>query len=1059
MLTATEAPDGSAASAPPARPARRIASWIAKAVLSFLIALMLAVGAIGLLLDTDLGHRLILDRVAAIAPDSGLRIRIGRIGGSIWGRTELRDVRLYDPEGLFAEAPQMELEWQPLAWLWGRLVIHQATSDLIIVQRAPQLLDDDEPTLPRSDLHIGRLDIAQLRFGEAVTGTRRVARVTGEVEYRRGRFLLDLDATMRGGGDRLALLIDAAPDRDEFDLDLALDAPAGGVLAKMLGVSRPLRLEANGDGAWHNWRGQALIDIEGRRSGELRLSAASGLYGATGWIEPGPLLAGSAAGLAAPRTLIGAEARFDEGVLAGRLAARSAAMRLAATGAADLREDRFRDLGVTFELLRPAGPLRDVAGAGTRVTALLNGPFGDASVAYRAAVPRLLLGSAWLDGVAASGSGRWTRAGVSLPVTATARAVGGVGEEAAALLRDLRIDGTVRTANGRLEAEALRFASRALRGRLRLRMDLESGRYAVGGTAAADAYRLAGLGPIDLTADFRAASGSPLSATMRGLVRRAENEALAWAAGGPLRIETQVAGGASGAIGLPNMRFTAPRLQLSGRGTIAPGAGLRFEGAGRQASLGPLALRLDGTATAPRIGLRLARPPGSLGLRQVTLDIEAAASGYAYRARGGSPLGPFSARGRFAADRIDVAALSVSGATAAGVLRPSGSGVTGALDFRGSLSGPLVLTAAGVGQRVEAHLIAIDARLGALPIGSGRLDATVAMTGEALEGRVRFAGASDRLWEAAGTDAIRLSGPLTLDAAISGSVSRPEVSGTVSLSGGRLASSAAGASMSGVEARGSFEGRRLRLDRFSGRTEGGGRLAGDGEIGFGGALDLRLEADSALLVATPAMRARVSGPLRIRSAGDGGTISGDLRLSGTRLRFGGGSGGAGGGDGRGGAGWALALRLRGERIEVEGRGLDSRWDADLRLGGTAAAPALTGDATLVDGSYTVLGRAIPLSRGSMRFEGETPPDPRLDIVTRSPGGLTPAIRITGRASRPELGVAGPLGSRPELPQPLLPRTDGSALPSRRGRLRLSSNNTCRIRRGSASSPSGAALPI
>ena len=41
-----------------------------------------------------------------MTPASGLRIRIGRIDGSIWGRTQLRDVRLYDPDGLFAESPR-----------------------------------------------------------------------------------------------------------------------------------------------------------------------------------------------------------------------------------------------------------------------------------------------------------------------------------------------------------------------------------------------------------------------------------------------------------------------------------------------------------------------------------------------------------------------------------------------------------------------------------------------------------------------------------------------------------------------------------------------------------------------------------------------------------------------------------------------------------------------------------------------------------------------------------------------------------------------------------------
>ena len=81
-------------------------------------------------LDTEAGHRLIVDRIAAMTPASGLRVRIGRIDGSIWGRTELKDVRLYDPDGLFAESPEIDMDWRPLDFLWNSLVIHDLRSDL-----------------------------------------------------------------------------------------------------------------------------------------------------------------------------------------------------------------------------------------------------------------------------------------------------------------------------------------------------------------------------------------------------------------------------------------------------------------------------------------------------------------------------------------------------------------------------------------------------------------------------------------------------------------------------------------------------------------------------------------------------------------------------------------------------------------------------------------------------------------------------------------------------------------------------------------------------------------
>src|SRR5688572_12218013 len=154
-------------------PARRRRQWhrdLAKAAIGLLLALFL-LAALGMaLLDTAPGHRFLADRIAAQAPQSGLRIRIGRIEGSIWGETRLRDVRLYDPQGLFAESPRIDMDWQPLGWITNRLIIHDLESELVLLHRLPRLRPSDEPrpVLPGFDIGIGRFDVSQLRIGAAV---------------------------------------------------------------------------------------------------------------------------------------------------------------------------------------------------------------------------------------------------------------------------------------------------------------------------------------------------------------------------------------------------------------------------------------------------------------------------------------------------------------------------------------------------------------------------------------------------------------------------------------------------------------------------------------------------------------------------------------------------------------------------------------------------------------------------------------------------------------------------------------------------------------------------
>src|SRR5690606_3913751 len=211
----SDAPFEPPAPAPPRR--GTAAFWIsrvAKALVVVALGLVALGAALMAFLDTDPGHRLIVDRIAALAPESGLRIRIGRIDGSIWSRVRLRDVRLYDPRGLFAESPAIDMNWRPIDYLWGRLVVHSLDADIVRLRRLPELVPSEEPgpILPRFDIHVGRLDVRHLRLDAPVTGAARVASLHGEAEIRRGRALVALDARLADGDDRLRLRLDAEPD-------------------------------------------------------------------------------------------------------------------------------------------------------------------------------------------------------------------------------------------------------------------------------------------------------------------------------------------------------------------------------------------------------------------------------------------------------------------------------------------------------------------------------------------------------------------------------------------------------------------------------------------------------------------------------------------------------------------------------------------------------------------------------------------------------------------------------------------------------------------------------
>jgi translocation and assembly module TamB len=234
-----------------------------------------------------------------------------------------------------------------------------------------------------------------------------------------------------------------------------------------------------------------------------------------------------------------------------------------------------------------------------------------------------------------------------------------------------------------------------------------------------------------------------------------------------------------------------------------------------------------------------------------------------------------------------------------------------------------------------------------------------------------------------------------------------------------------------VATAGAFSGSRLLMRQFSGRTPGGGSISGNGTVDLSGgkpALDLRLQASGARMLARDDIAADVTGPIVIRSDGSGGTISGSLQLQRGRFTLGRASPTASvprlavrdvgvdtdeviePADLKP---WRLDLSLRGGELNVRGLGIDSRWTTDLKIGGTADAPRLNGTASLVRGDYEFAGRSFRLSRGTLRFRGESPPDPLLDIAAEAQvQGLDASVSVRGTGLKPEISFA----STPALPQ-------------------------------------------
>ncbi|MFZ9395173.1 MAG: translocation/assembly module TamB domain-containing protein [Erythrobacter sp.] len=306
----------------------------------------------------------------------------------------------------------------------------------------------------------------------------------------------------------------------------------------------------------------------------------------------------------------------------------------------------------------------------------------------------------------------------------------------------------------------------------------------------------------------------------------------------------------------------------------------------------------------------------------------------------------------------------------------------------------------------------------------------------ALSADLRYDGTAEALWRLAGIDALDFSGPLNVTARASGTLASPQVSGALESEALRVRSPLSGTDIRDARVTGSFRGSRLLLRSFSGKVAGGGTISGSGTVDLaeigparGPRIDVRASAKNARLLDARGLRATVTGPLRIVSSGNGGTIAGRVEIDRASWRLGNADEvaalpeiatreinlpGAMQQSTRPSAPWRYLVDARARnRIDVDGMGLDSEWRADIRLRGTTADPRLGGEAQVVRGTYSFAGTRFELTRGRITFDESVPIDPRLDIVAESSrDGVDVTVNVRGNALSPEITFT----SDPALPE-------------------------------------------
>lgn len=486
---------------------------------------------------------------------------------------------------------------------------------------------------------------------------------------------------------------------------------------------------------------------------------------------------------------------------------------------------------------------------------------------------------------------------------------------------------------------------------------------------------------LSLSSAAQISAAGPLKATIRSLSARMDENELRLEA--PLRITTK---GAS-------TSFNGINLSLAGA-SLTGDATLHGDGA-----TGKLALQAPDLApVAALAGLPMER--GALWLN----------ADFNTRRSGASAKVTLNANElRFAEAIADIGALTVDAD-----IDWNGRDAT----VTASLSGPF-------NQPVQARISA--------PLRPSGGPVPTAPQNGALSGSVDWNGEIGDIWALVPAPGHVLSGLANVAIRLSGTTGNPEFGGDVSLSNGRYENLDVGSILVNLTAQSRISSDGAFAVDLKAEDGAGGDVSATASVGDG-RVDARINANAATLVRRDDATAAISLDLTAAGPLDAPDISGEIRIDRAEIRLVNATppGVADIGD----------VRIKGEEppkpeeasgedidlditvvgpqdIFVRGRGLDSEWEIDLKITGTAADPRIVGAVQKRRGTLDLLGAGFDLERGKVQFSGAKGIDPVIDVlIQRENDGIRGGIAVTGNAADPQIAFV----SRPSLPEEeVLPR--------------------------------------
>ncbi|WP_443750175.1 translocation/assembly module TamB domain-containing protein [Asticcacaulis solisilvae] len=719
----------------------------------------LAVAA-GLGINTGPGRQLLVDVLNGIKLDSGLKVRIGAIDGSIYGDMTLRDVTVSDAYGLVATSPKIHVDWRPMAYFNKHVDIRDLSTPRIDILRQPNLKPSAQPTqqgslLPDLRIDLNRLQADAIVFHPGVAGAdTRTLTLSGTAHLVQKRVVATLNG-LSDKGDELSLRLDALPDANRLNLAAHLSAPDNGVVAELSGLKRRIRVTLDGDGTWTHWQGGLKASLDDDSLADLKISADNGRFRVAGPTRPDLILDGESAALLAPDVRIDLDATLQKRRLDTNLALDSQVASIRAKGLLDLAYNRFGHLEVHVRLLEPQRVDKSFSGKDLRADLRFDGAFATPRIDYDIQATRFGLGDIVLSGLDAQGKSHVERDGrIIVPVNARLDGFKGLGDTVDPLLQALRLDGDLVLEHDVLSSDNLHVKSSRAEARASLNGNLASGALTSDLKAWLKGYRIDKLGTVDLDTTARLARTRTGTLSLAGQFTAQstqwENEGLKTFLGGNARLSGGYGLAPNGRVFLQHVSGGAPDFKLlAADGAFGPKDAILANLRAESKAYGPIEAVVTGTLNAPVAQIKAAHPGLGMEVADVVATLSTTPEGYVVKASGGSGYGPFDADTVIMAKdgplTVDVKSGHFAGVAMAGRIQQTQAGpFSGQLSLNGSgLTGTAALMADGHDQAASINAVGTDVALpGDMKIAIGRtiISARAVLRKEiAVDGDVQFA--------------------------------------------------------------------------------------------------------------------------------------------------------------------------------------------------------------------------------------------------------------------------------------------------------------------------------